>query len=173
MFNYLTDLGGFGVALFFLFSALGGMISRVAFRLALLNDVYDTQQSTFAGLDLARIAPLSDRGATGFLRSDDHSKASVRSQLSARESTVDEMNCFELPQTSGAELQTKKPPRATKSQEAHLSELYKALGQTTERLSISGFDLVASNCCSAIINLKCMQSLSCLRSQHLAQHAQR
>jgi hypothetical protein len=42
MFNYLTDLGGFGVALFFLFSALGGMISRVAFRLALLNDVYDT-----------------------------------------------------------------------------------------------------------------------------------
>jgi len=41
MFNYLTDLGGFGVALFFLFSALGGIISRVAFRLALLNDVYD------------------------------------------------------------------------------------------------------------------------------------
>jgi len=42
MFNYLTDLGGFGVALFFLFSALGGIFSRVTFRLALLNDVYET-----------------------------------------------------------------------------------------------------------------------------------
>ena len=64
MFNYLTDLGGFGVALFFLFSVLGGMISKVAFRLALLNDGYETQKAKFVGVDVARIAPTPGRGTT-------------------------------------------------------------------------------------------------------------
>lgn len=65
MFNYLTDLGGFGVALFFLFSALGGMFSRFIFKLALLNDLYEAEKSNLVGVDLSRITPTTDRGMTG------------------------------------------------------------------------------------------------------------
>ena len=78
VYNYITELGGFGVVVFFLFSALGGVISRLTYRVGLMGDFYQ-QQKDRCGAELTKITPTVGRGALSQLRPDELPKSSLRS----------------------------------------------------------------------------------------------